>query len=246
MNTCDPLELEHFKRLSSTWWDEKGPFQLLHRMTPLRVKFIVEKAKLDFNSLDDHRRPLEGLRILDVGCGGGLLCEPLARLGAEVVGIDPVEEHLHVARNHAEVMGLSIHYLPQAIEDLSPDLAPFDLVIASEIIEHVSDKNGFLQACAERLQNDGALMVTTLNQTIKSYLFGILAAERLFNWAPRGTHSWRKFVSPYELSRKLNALGFTRQYSQGLRLSPLSKTWHFTSSTDINYFLWAQKENLER
>ncbi len=243
MNTRDPLELEHFNKLSATWWDEAGPFQLLHRMTPLRMAFLLERATSYFDLPENSPTPLQGLRILDVGCGGGLLCEPLARLGADVVGIDPVEDHLSVARAHAEAIGLSISYLPCAIEDLPSDLEGFDLVVASEIIEHVVDVDGFLHACAEKVGDHGALMVTTLNQTLKSYVFGILAAEYLLKWAPPGTHAWDKFLPPPILSRKLKALGLTTQYTQGVRLSPLSKTWHFSSSMDINYFLWGQKGN---
>lgn len=232
MNTQDPHELAHFKRLSSTWWDEKGPFQLLHAMTPLRVSFILEKAA----------RPLHGLRILDVGCGGGILCEPLARLGADVVGIDAVEENIRVAQDHGQALGLSIRYFAKAIEDLPPDLGPFDLVIASEILEHVTEPRHFLKACADQLHEHGSLYITTLNQTLKSYLFGILAAEYILGWAPRGTHTWGKFIPPHRLTVMLKEIGFRAQSLQGVRLSPLSKTWHFSSSREINYFLWGRKK----
>lgn len=241
MNTRDPLELEHFTKLSATWWDEAGPFQLLHRMTPLRMAFLLECATSYFNLPENVSHPLQGLRILDVGCGGGLFCEPLARLGADVTGIDPVGAHLEVARAHASKNGLTIQYIPCAIEDLPSDHRAFDLVIASEILEHVADQDGFLQVCVETLAPRGALMVTTLNQTMKSYVLGILAAEYLLKWAPQGTHSWDKFVPPHVLSRKLKALGLTTLYTQGVRLSPLNKTWHFSSCMDINYFMWGEK-----
>jgi len=233
MTTLDPAELSHFQRLSATWWDEAGPFQLLHTLTPLRMAFLRK-----------HAGSLEGLRVLDVGCGGGLLCEPLARLDAEVVGIDPVEENLQVARAHAEAMGLSPTYLPYAIEDLPKEMGNFDLIIASEIIEHVADAQAFLRACTARLQEGGALLVTTLNKTIPSYVLGILAAEYLFKWAPVGTHTWHKFISPPVLAENLKNLGFSTQYIQGVRLAPFSKAWHFSASTAINYFLWAQKNSV--
>lgn len=238
LNTRDSIELDHFKSFSSTWWDEKGPLRILHDITPLRVAFIKENAGIHFRISEKELKPLKGLKILDVGCGGGLLCEPLARLGAEVTGIDPVKENVDVAREHAEAMGLSITYLPYAIEDL-PDLDAFDLVIASEIIEHVSDPDGFLKACVSRISPSGAIVVTTFNQTLKSYLLGVLVAEYVLKWAPRGTHSWEKFIPPQDLAQKLLVLGLGNQAITGLEYSPLKREWMLSPSTDINYFLWA-------
>jgi 2-polyprenyl-6-hydroxyphenyl methylase/3-demethylubiquinone-9 3-methyltransferase len=241
MTTRDLTELNHFKSFSATWWDEKGPFRLLHAMTPQRIAFIRDNVGVHFRIPEDSLKPFQGLRILDVGCGGGLLCEPLARLGAEVVGIDPVEENIVLARAHADAMGLSITYLPHAIEEVPQDLGSFDVVIASEIIEHVQDPDGFLKGCTERLKARGGLVVTTFNKTAKSYLLGILAAEYILNWVPRGTHSWDKFISPQMLSQKLQALGLGIQEITGLRFSPLRREWCFSSSTEVNYFLWAAR-----
>ena len=244
MNTRDPLELAHFKALSATWWDEKGPFRLLHQITPQRVAFIKEKVGLHFRLPEDSLKPFQGLRILDVGCGGGVLCEPLARLGAEVTGIDPLEENIELAKTHAEAMGLSITYLAHAIEELPPTLPSFDVVIASEIIEHVKDPDGFLKACVSHLSSEGGVVVTTFNKTLKSYVLGIVAAEYILNWAPRGTHSWEKFIPPELLSRKLTALGLGHQELTGLRFFPLKGEWGFSSGTDLNYFLWGAREKL--
>lgn len=244
MNTRDPLELAHFRSLSATWWDEKGPFRLLHRITPQRVAFIKEKAGAHFRLPEDSLAPFRGLRILDVGCGGGILCEPLARLGAEVTGIDPLQENIEVAKEHAETMGLSITYLTHAIEDLPRTLPPFDIIIASEIIEHVKEPDEFLKVCVTHLSSEGGVVLTTFNKTLKSYLLGIAAAEYILNWAPRGTHSWEKFLSPEDLARKLKILGLTHQELVGLCFSPLKGEWEFSSEMDINYFLWGARDRV--
>jgi 2-polyprenyl-6-hydroxyphenyl methylase/3-demethylubiquinone-9 3-methyltransferase len=242
MNTLNPSELAHFQALSPTWWEERGPFKILHEITPYRIAFLKEKAGIHFQIPDDKLDFFKGLRILDVGCGGGLFCEPLARLGAEVVGIDPLYENITLAKNHATAMDLPITYLPYAIENLPKDISPFDIIIASEIIEHVDNFDDFLKACVSHLSPLGGLMITTFNQTMKSYLFGILMAEYVLKWAPRGTHSWEKFISPEKLSRKLQHLSFPHQELTGLQYFPLSQKWGFSPSLDVNYFLWATQQ----
>ncbi len=241
VDTRDSIELGHFKNLSSTWWDEQGPFQTLHAITPHRMAFIKEKISIHFRCSDISLQPLEGLRILDVGCGGGLLCEPLARLGAKVTGIDPLEDNIFSAKKHAEAMGLSINYHPWAIEDLPQDFSPFDVVIASEMIEHVVHPDDFLKVCVKHLKSQGAMIITTLNRTLKSYILGILAAEYILGWAPRGTHSWKKFITPEDLSQKLKNLGLNHQDISGLYFSPLQREWRLGPFTDVNYFLWAAR-----
>jgi len=242
MNSRNFKELHHFQSLSSTWWDKKGPFRLLHEITPLRMAFIKEKAGVHFRIREDGLKPLQDLRILDVGCGGGILCEPLARLGADVTGIDPLEGNIVLAKAHADAMGLSITYLPCAIEELPEDLPLFDVVIASEVIEHVDEPEAFLKACVSRLASRGGMVVTTFNKTVKSYLLGILAAEYILKWAPLGTHSWDKFISPHILSQNLKANGLLTQEIIGLQFSPLTKNWHFSPSLEVNYFLWAGRD----
>ncbi|MDI9638683.1 bifunctional 2-polyprenyl-6-hydroxyphenol methylase/3-demethylubiquinol 3-O-methyltransferase UbiG [Kamptonema cortianum] len=239
LNTRNKAELEHFKTHSATWWDEEGSFRVLHEITPLRMSFVKEKICIHFNIKDNTTQPLKGLRILDVGCGGGLLCEPLARLGANVTGIDPVKENIKIAKMHAKAMGLKITYLASAVEDLSTDMLPFDVIVASEIIEHVDHPDAFLKACVARLAPQGGMVVTTFNRTFKSYFFGIVAAEYILKWAPSGTHTWEKFMKPEELSKKLVSLGLGNQEVTGVRYSPFTRRWEFSSSLDVNYFLWA-------
>lgn len=235
-------ELDHFQSLSSHWWDFEGPFKQLHVLTPLRMAFVKENIGVHFRRPKNTLKPFQGLRILDVGCGGGILCEPLARLGAEVTGIDPVAESIEIAKTHAEGMGLSITYLPCSIEDLPENLPLFDVVIASEIIEHVIDPHDFLRACTAHLKPHGGMMVTTFNKTLKSYLLGVVAAEYVLNWAPRGTHSWNKFISPQDLSQLLSSFGLGNQELAGVAYSPLKGKWDFSPSTDVNYFLWAGRD----
>lgn len=239
MNTCDTKELNHFKSYCSTWWDESGPFQVLHAINPLRLAFIKEKIGVHFKRPETSLNPFNGLRILDVGCGGGVLCEPLARLGADVTGIDPLYENIEVAKAHAEAMGLDITYLPFAIEDSFFDGPQFDVIIASEIIEHVANPDGFLTTCLKHLSPQGGIIITTFNKTLKSYLLGIVAAEYIMKWAPRGTHTWEKFITPQNLSQKLSSHGLNNQEFQGLGFFPLAREWRLSSSKDVNYFFWA-------
>lgn len=245
-NTCNAAMLQHFQSLSSHWWDEKGPFRALHALTPLRMAFIKEKIGIHFRRLETSSNSLKKLRILDVGCGGGLLCEPLARLGAEVTGIDPIEDNIAAAKAHAKEMNLSITYLPYAVEDLPQSVPLFDVVVASEIIEHVVNPDVFLKACATHLSDQGGMVVTTFNKTLKSYLFGIIAAEYILNWAPKGTHSWKQFMTPQDLAQKLSDLGFVNQEVTGLSFSPLTRSWRFCPSMDVNYFLWAGRKVLKK
>jgi 2-polyprenyl-6-hydroxyphenyl methylase/3-demethylubiquinone-9 3-methyltransferase len=238
--TFDMDELSHFKKLSSHWWDTKGPFEQLHAMTPLRMAFLKDKMGIHFRCSENADRKLfKGLRVLDVGCGGGLLCEPLARLGADVTGIDPIQENINMAKGHAEAMGLPITYLTCGIEDIAQETPPFDVIVASELIEHVRDYKGFLKECASCLSPQGGIFISTFNKTIKSYLFGILAAEYVLKLAPRGTHSWDKFVSPQDLSQTLSSLELGDQSLTGIAFSPFKREWSFSSSTEVNYFLWA-------
>jgi len=243
-STQNKEELAHFTSFSSTWWDEAGPFKVLHDITPLRMSFIKEKVGVHFNLKDKATNPLKGLRILDVGCGGGLLCEPLARLGAHVTGIDPVKENIIVAKRHAKEMGLKISYLACAVEDLPADTLPFDVVVASEIIEHVDHPDAFLKACAAHLAPRGGMVVTTFNRTFKSYVLGIIAAEYILRWAPVGTHTWEKFITPEEMSQKLASFGLGIQEVIGISFPPHNRRWEFTPSLDMNYFMWAGRDRI--
>ena len=227
-------EVEKFKEWAGTWWDPHGPMALLHSMTPWRVKFI-----LDCMSTEEGSAPLKNLRVLDVGCGGGLLSEALSRLGANVTGLDPTAELIQAAQAHAQKEGLCITYLHGHIEDLPKETPLFDLIVASEVIEHVPYPDIFLKKCHGFLSETGGLFVSTINRTAKSYLAGILMAEYLLRWVPPGTHTWQQFVKPRELEVQFLKLGLKNQRFQGLSYCPLSSSWGFSSSLDINFFAFA-------
>ncbi|XP_028327009.1 ubiquinone biosynthesis O-methyltransferase, mitochondrial [Gouania willdenowi] len=245
--TVDPDEVKRFQSLASRWWDEHGEFAALHSMNDLRVPFIRD------NLLNVHRarhpgKPLAGLNILDVGCGGGLLTEPLGRLGATVLGIDPVEDSIGTARLHSSFdpdLRQHVSYSACTLEDLcardEPEVAQFDAVVASEVVEHLADVEMFASSCSQMLKPDGSLFITTINRTNLSYALGIVAAEQLLRIVPSGTHDWEKFISPVELERLLESNGFSVQSVQGMLYNPVSGAWCWTNSTAINYALHAVK-----
>ncbi|CAN9514125.1 unnamed protein product [Ophioblennius macclurei] len=250
-STVDPNELKRFQSLAGKWWDEQGEFGALHAMNDLRVPFIRD------NLLNVHRarhpgKPLAGLRILDVGCGGGLLTEPLGRLGANVLGIDPVEDSIGTAKLHSSYdpdLRERVSYQACTLEQLSGEgegeeeqgAAQFDAVVASEVVEHLADLETFAFCCGHVLKSGGSLFITTLNKTNLSYALGIVAAEQLLCIVPRGTHDWEKFISPVELERLLESNGFSVQSVQGMLYNPVSGAWSWTNSTAINYALHAVK-----
>ena len=226
-----PAQIELFDSDANYWWSAGGPFDLLHAMNPLRISFITD-------CVGDVR----DLRVLDVGCGGGILSEPLARLGAQVTGIDASLGAIAAARAHAETMGLSINYQQATIEEFSQSgNADFDLVIASEIIEHVPDPASFLAACKQSLAPDNkGIILSTINRTPKSYLGAILGAEYILRWVPRGTHEWNRFLKPSEIAEMVAAEGLTWQDLRGLSLNPCSRQWSFSKDLSINYIGWLQ------
>ncbi|KAM7382477.1 hypothetical protein PAMP_002204 [Pampus punctatissimus] len=251
--TLDPDEVKKFQSLASKWWDEQGEFGALHAMNDLRVPFIRD------NLLNVHRarhpgKPLAGLRILDVGCGGGLLTEPLGRLGADVLGIDPVENSIGTAQLHASYdpdLHERVCYQVCTLEELSAEeeggeeeekgAGQFDAVVASEVVEHLADLETFAFCCSHVLKPGGSLFITTINKTNLSYALGIVVAEQLLRIVPSGTHDWEKFISPVELERLLESNGFSVQSVQGMLYNPLSGAWSWTNSTAINYALHAVK-----
>ncbi len=222
------------------WWDPKGKFRPLHRLNPVRVGYIRDRlaAKLGRDPL--QARPLAGLSLLDIGCGGGLFSEPMARLGADVTGIDAAEKNIRIARLHAEQMGLRITYLPCAAEDLVRTGQRFDAVLAMEVIEHVADIGAFIAAADRLLKPDGLLFVATLNRTAKSFALAIVGVEYVLRWLPRGTHQWDKFVTPDELAQHLahNRLAITEQ--AGVVYNPLADRWSISSDMDVNYMVVAE------
>jgi len=240
--TLDRREARKFLALAERWWDPEGPFRPLHAITPRRLEYLRDQVCRHFGRPAGEIRPLEGLRILDVGCGGGLASEPLARLGARVTGIDPVEETLAAARAHAEAGGLQIDYRAELLEEVAAAGERFDVVLALEVIEHVADRGAFFDALADVVEPDGLAIFSTLNRTPKSFLLGIVAAEYLLGWLPRGSHSWRRFLHPSELAGALRRRGLKLIDVTGLVHEPLTGSWRLDRrDTSINYFLSAAK-----
>lgn len=234
-NTVDQTEIQAFSKDASRWWDEAGPFAPLHRLNPVRMGHIRRQICDHYGLSQTDLKPFKGLSILDIGCGGGLACEPLARLGADITGIDADPVAIDIAREHAAQMGLDVTYKNDSAENLK---GPFDAVLALEIIEHVSDTAAFVNHCARLLKPGGIVIFSTLNRTAKSYALGIVAAEYVLRWVPRGTHSWQKFLKPSELAALCRDAGIHPLDATGLVYSPLDKSFRL-SKTDlgVNYFL---------
>ena len=238
--TVDREEIAKFTAMAESWWDPTGKFRPLHRLNPVRVGYIRDRlaAKLGRDPLEP--RPLAGLSLLDIGCGGGLLTEPMARLGAEVTGIDAAERNIQIARLHAEHMGLKITYLPCAAEDLVRTGQRFDAVLAMEVIEHVADIDAFITAADRLLKPDGLLFVATLNRTANSFALAIVGVEYVLRWLPRGTHDWRKFVRPSELAKALRPRNLAIKELTGVSYNPIKDSFALNRDCDVNYMLVAQ------
>lgn len=234
-----PEEIHHFSHFSGTWWDERGPFSLLHQINPVRLRFIRDQVCAHFKKISKNpsRMPFKGLRFLDVGCGGGLLTEPLQRMGAEVVGIDATAPNIDVAQAHAIEQGLSIFYQATTVENFQDTGNGFDVVIALEIVEHVRDPFSFIQSCTTLLRPGGMILLSTLNRTFLSYLLGIVAAESILGWVPKGTHHWDQFVKPEEMEWFLKRSGFDILQFKGMRFHPLTRQWTLADDKSINYLV---------
>ena len=244
--TLDPAEIERFGRLAAEWWDNNGNFRTLHLIGPARLTFLRDAITRHFGTADSDGarglRPLEGLTILDVGCGGGLVCEPLARLGGRVTGIDPAAENIEAARRHAHGQGLDIEYRAARIEDLASEGRTFDAVVCFEVVEHVPDVGAFLKTLASLARPGGLLLLSTINRTMKAYFLAIIAGEYVLRWLPVGTHQWDRFVTPDELSRYLQNAGVAAPTFMGLAYSPMSDAWSLSAGdTDVNYFAASAK-----
>jgi len=240
--TADAEELAKFEAMAADWWNPNGKFRPLHKFNPLRLKFLRDRIAARFGRDIAADRPFEGLTLLDIGCGGGLLCEPMARLGATVTGIDATERNIGVARRHAASMRLDIDYRFAAAADLVAENRQFDVVLNMEVIEHVADRAAFLADSAALLRPGGLMFLATLNRTPKSYLLAILGAEYVLRWLPRGTHDWRRFVKPSELAAGLRASGLTLSELTGLAYDPMQDRWSLApDDLGVNYIALAEK-----
>lgn len=241
--TIDHAEVEKFERMAGEWWDADGKFRPLHKLNPVRLGFIRDRVAERFGRAATTARPLAGLRLLDIGCGGGLLTEPMARLGADAVGVDPSPANIGVARRHAEQCGLAIDYRETTAEALASGQESFDVVLAMEVVEHVSDLDAFLAACAAVLKPGGLLFLATINRTPKAFALAIVGAEYVLRWLPRGTHDYAKLVRPEELETALAAAGLLVIDRCGVAYRPLSDSWVRSDDMDVNYMMVAEKRS---
>jgi 2-polyprenyl-6-hydroxyphenyl methylase / 3-demethylubiquinone-9 3-methyltransferase len=239
--SVDEAELRRFAALAERWWEPRGPMAALHKLNPTRLAYVRDRACARFARDRLAPAPLAGLRVLDVGCGGGLLCEPLARLGGEVTGIDPAPENVGAAAAHAAAMGVPVAYRAATVEELAAAGEAFDLVCAMEVVEHVADVPGFLRACCRVVRPGGALVLATLNRTLRAYLLAIVGAEYVLGWLPRGTHQWSRFVKPSEAARQLRAHGLTVADVTGVTYDPLHDRFALTADAAVNYMLVAHR-----
>ncbi|XP_013907307.1 PREDICTED: ubiquinone biosynthesis O-methyltransferase, mitochondrial [Thamnophis sirtalis] len=246
--TVDPEELRRFQRLAHKWWNEDGEYAALHSMNDIRVPFIRDTI-LNLKNEHELGSPLFNMKILDVGCGGGLLSEPLARLGASVTGIDPLEDSIRTAELHKSydpALTERIQYRACALEDIVEEGSEkFDIVVASEVVEHVADVEKIIECFGKVLKPEGSLFITTINKTQLSYILGIIVAEKLLGIVPDGTHDWEKFISPEELERLLESNGFSVKMVKGMLYNPLFGSWSWTENTSINYALHAIKSSTQ-
>lgn len=239
--SLDPAEVEKFSKIAAEWWNPKGKFAVLHVFNPVRLAYIKEQVAARFARDPFARRPFEGLRFLDIGCGGGLLTEPMARLGAAITGIDPSEKNIATASVHASEQDLAIDYRAMTAEALLETGETFDVILNMEVIEHVADPTAFVSTCARLLKPGGLLFVATLNRTLKSFGLAIIGAEYVLGWLPKGTHQWEKFITPDELEAWLTQSGLKQLERTGVTYNPFSGEWRRARDMDVNYMLVAQK-----
>ncbi|MBF9025146.1 bifunctional 2-polyprenyl-6-hydroxyphenol methylase/3-demethylubiquinol 3-O-methyltransferase UbiG [Rhodobacterales bacterium HKCCD6035] len=234
--TIDPAEIAKFEAMAAEWWDPNGKFRPLHMMNPVRLDYITRQIAAEFGRDLTVERPLEGLRLLDIGCGGGLLSEPMARLGADVVGADAAERNIPVARVHAEQSGLTIDYRHKSAEALAAAGEQFDVVLNMEVVEHVADPQAYLTACHDLLKSGGLMLCSTINRNPKSFAMAIVGAEYIMRWLPKGTHEWSKFITPDELFKMIEIAGLRPVDRKGYVFNPISWGWSISDrDLSVNY-----------
>ena len=233
MNSVNKKEIEKFSKMAAEWWDPEGKFKPLHKFNPIRIKYIKDNIIYSFK-LKSKEKPLQKINILDIGCGGGLLSEPMARLGANVTGIDASDKNIQIAKLHAKKNKLNINYFCSSPEKLKTK-KKFDVILNMEIIEHVEDINFFIKSCSKLLKKNGLMFVATLNKTLKSYVFAIIGAEYVLRWLPIGTHDWEKFVKPEDLKNILNKNNLKIEKIDGMNFDIFKDEWNISKDTSINY-----------
>ena len=232
-NTINKEEIEKFSKIAEEWWNPNGKFKPLHKFNPIRIEYIKNNIIKDFNISSNHE-PLKGISILDIGCGGGLLSEPLARLGAEVVGIDASKKNIDIAKHHLKKSNLKIEYHDKSPENFNYE-KKFDVILNMEIVEHVEDIPKFINQSTKFLKNNGLMFIATLNQTLKSYVFAIIGAEYILKWLPIGTHEWEKFVKPEDLIKISKKSNLKLENLDGIKFNLLLNKWSLSSDKSINY-----------
>ena len=242
MSTINKQEIQTFSKLADEWWDVNGKFKPLHMFNPIRIEYIIEKIKLHFNISKEikNNRYLENLKILDIGCGGGLISEPLSRLGGKVTGIDASEKNVKVAKLHAQKNNLKIRYLQNSPEKFE-EYNSYDIILNLEIVEHVDDINLYIKSCEKLLKKNGLMFTATINRTFTSYLKAIIGAEYVLRWLPIGTHEWSKFIKPEELENYLNENNFNTIDVKGLEFNPLFRKWKRSDDFSVNYIICSKK-----
>lgn len=241
-NTVDPNEIAKFEAMAAEWWDPNGKFKPLHMLNPCRLDYITQQVAGEFGRDLTTKNPFEGLRILDIGCGGGLLCEPMARLGADIVGADAAERNIPVARVHAEQAGLNVDYRHTTAEAMAEAGEQFDVVLNMEVVEHVADPLSFLTACQRLLKPGGLHLCSTINRNPKSYVMAIIGAEHIMRWLPKGTHEWNKFITPDELFELMTQAGLNPVDRKGYVFNPIAWSWSISDrDLSVNYVTAALK-----
>jgi len=233
MTSVNKKEIEKFSKMAEEWWDPNGKFKPLHKFNPIRIRYIKDNIINHFN-LNDKSKPLNKINILDIGCGGGLLSEPMSRLGANVVGIDASEKNIKIAKMHAKKNNLKIEYKNTSPENLKTN-KKFDVILNMEIVEHVEDVNFFIKSCSKLLKKNGIMFVATLNKTLKSYIFGIIGAEYIMRWLPIGTHEWEKFLNPDDLIAISKKNNLTVQKLDGMKYNLIKNQWTLSNDKSVNY-----------